>query len=119
MEWGSVRSAGRALVIRYPSGASPADIGGHGALKQWLEQRHQAFSEGARRYGLPLPRGVLLVGPQGTGKSLTAKAIAHGWAMPLLRLDVGRLTFLFVSVAGFIALRHGEDSLSPGFSLRA
>ena len=45
----------------------------------------------AMRYGLPLPRGVLLVGPQGTGKSLTAKAIAHSWSMPLLRLDVGRL----------------------------
>jgi len=82
----------RSELLEYcPSGASPADIGGHGALKQWLAQRHQAFSEGARRYGLPLPRGVLLVGPQGTGKSLTAKAIAHGWAMPLLRLDVGRL----------------------------
>ncbi|MBM5814931.1 MAG: AAA family ATPase, partial [Cyanobacteria bacterium M_DeepCast_100m_m1_067] len=54
-------------------------------------QRHMAFSEEAMRYGLPLPRGVLLVGPQGTGKSLTAKAIAHSWAMPLLRLDVGRL----------------------------
>jgi len=71
--------------------ATPADIGGLDALKHWLEQRHQAFSDEARRYGLPLPRGVLLVGPQGTGKSLTAKAIAHSWAMPLLRLDVGRL----------------------------
>ena len=65
-------------------------IGGLDALKAWLEQRHQAFSEEARRFGLPLPRGVLLVGPQGTGKSLTAKAIAGSWSMPLLRLDVGR-----------------------------
>ena len=74
-----------------PDSLRPADIGGLESLKLWLEQRHRAFSEEAARYGLPLPRGVLLVGPQGTGKSLTAKAIAHSWAMPLLRLDVGRL----------------------------
>jgi SpoVK/Ycf46/Vps4 family AAA+-type ATPase len=79
------------LLEYCPSEATPADIGGLEALKHWLEQRHMAFSEEAMRYGLPLPRGVLLVGPQGTGKSLTAKAIAHSWSMPLLRLDVGRL----------------------------
>ena len=79
------------LLEYCPSEASPADIGGLEALKHWLEQRHMAFSEEAMRYGLPIPRGVLLVGPQGTGKSLTAKAIAHSWSMPLLRLDVGRL----------------------------
>ena len=82
----------RSELLEYcPTEATPADIGGLDALKRWLEQRHMAFSDDARRYGLPLPRGVLLVGPQGTGKSLTAKAIAHSWAMPLLRLDVGRL----------------------------
>jgi hypothetical protein len=82
----------RSELLEYcPSEATPADIGGLDALKRWLEQRHLAFSDEARRYGLPLPRGVLLVGPQGTGKSLTAKAIAHSWSMPLLRLDVGRL----------------------------
>jgi hypothetical protein len=79
------------LLEYCPTEATPADIGGLEDLKLWLEQRHRAFSEEAARYGLPLPRGVLLVGPQGTGKSLTAKAIAHSWAMPLLRLDVGRL----------------------------
>ena len=79
------------LLEYCPSEASPADIGGLEALKHWQEQRPMAFSEEAMRYGLPLPRGVLLVGPQGTGKSLTAKAIAHSWSMPLLRLDVGRL----------------------------
>ncbi|MFO7629269.1 MAG: AAA family ATPase [Prochlorococcaceae cyanobacterium] len=82
----------RSELLEYcPSEATPADIGGLEALKHWLEQRRLAFSEEAQRYGLPLPRGVLLVGPQGTGKSLTAKAIAHSWSMPLLRLDVGRL----------------------------
>ncbi|MEB3166114.1 MAG: AAA family ATPase [Cyanobacteriota bacterium] len=82
----------RSELLEYcPSEATPADIGGLEALKHWLEQRHRAFGEEARAYGLPLPRGVLLVGPQGTGKSLTAKAIAHSWGMPLLRPDVGRL----------------------------
>ena len=73
------------------SDAGTESIGGLDALKTWLQQRHRAFSEEAQRFGLPLPRGVLLVGPQGTGKSLTAKAIARSWSMPLLRLDVGRL----------------------------
>ncbi|MGA0022577.1 MAG: AAA family ATPase, partial [Vulcanococcus sp.] len=62
----------RSELLEYcPTEATPADIGGLDALKRWLEQRHMAFSDDARRYGLPLPRGVLLVGPQGTGKSLT------------------------------------------------
>ena len=59
----------------------------------------------ARKFGLPLPRGVLLVGPQGTGKSLTAKAIAHSWSMPLLRLDVGRL---FAGLVGASEARTRE-----------
>ena len=85
--------------------ATPADIGGLDALKQWLEQRHRAFSDEARRFGLPLPRGVLLVGPQGTGKSLTARVIAHSWSMPLLRLDVGRL---FAGLVGASEARTRE-----------
>ena len=93
------------LLEYCPSEASPADIGGLEALKHWLEQRHMAFSEEAMRYGLPLPRGVLLVGPQGTGKSLTAKAIAHSWSMPLLRLDVGRL---FAGLVGASEARTRE-----------
>ena len=75
----------------FESDSSQNDIGGLFILKKWLNQRHQAFSSEAREYGLPLPKGVLLVGPQGTGKSLTAKAIAQSWSMPLLKLDVGRL----------------------------
>lgn len=74
-----------------PTQETIADIGGLDNLKEWLLRRGGAFSERARRYGLPYPRGVLLVGIQGTGKSLTAKAIAHQWHLPLLRLDVGRL----------------------------
>ncbi|MBC6423408.1 MAG: AAA family ATPase [Hormoscilla sp. SP5CHS1] len=75
----------------YPAKEDISDIGGLDNLKDWLLRRGGAFSEQARIYGLPHPRGLLLVGIQGTGKSLTAKAIAHHWHLPLLRLDVGRL----------------------------
>ncbi len=75
----------------YPATEQISDIGGLDNLKDWLLRRGGAFSERARSYGLPHPRGLLLVGIQGTGKSLTAKAIAHHWHLPLLRLDVGRL----------------------------
>ncbi|MBF2088757.1 MAG: AAA family ATPase [Synechococcales cyanobacterium K44_A2020_017] len=75
----------------YPAQEEMSDIGGLDNLKDWLLRRGNAFSDKARQYGLPYPRGLLLVGIQGTGKSLTAKAIAHHWHLPLLRLDVGRL----------------------------
>ncbi|HIE53157.1 MAG TPA: AAA family ATPase, partial [Armatimonadetes bacterium] len=67
------------------------DIGGLDVLKTWLRKRALAFSQRARRYGLPNPKGLLLVGIQGTGKSLSAKATAQLLRVPLLRLDVGRL----------------------------
>jgi SpoVK/Ycf46/Vps4 family AAA+-type ATPase len=75
----------------YPATENISDIGGLDNLKEWLVRRGGAFSERARQYGLPAPKGLLLVGIQGTGKSLTAKAIARHWHLPLLRLDVGRL----------------------------
>ncbi len=75
----------------YPAAEKISDIGGLDNLKDWLIKRGGSFSERARQYGLPHPRGLMLVGIQGTGKSLTAKAIAHYWHLPLLRLDVGRL----------------------------
>ena len=81
----------------FESKSSQDDIGGLKILKMWLKQRLRAFSKEARDYGLPIPKGVLLVGPQGTGKSLTAKSISKSWSMPLLRLDVGRL---FSSLVG-------------------
>jgi len=67
------------------------NVGGLENLKQWVRIRQDAFTEEARRYGIPNPKGVLLVGIQGTGKSLSAKTIAHEWRLPLLRLDTGRL----------------------------
>ena len=67
------------------------NLGGLNNLKAWLNKRKTAFSIQASHYGLPTPRGLLLIGIQGTGKSLTAKAIANYWQLPLLKLDVGKL----------------------------
>jgi len=67
------------------------NLGGLDNLKDWLRKRKTAFGLQASNYGLPTPRGLLLVGIQGTGKSLTAKAIANEWELPLLKLDVGKL----------------------------
>lgn len=68
-----------------------SDVGGLETLKDWLVKRRNAFSSRARDFGLPLPKGILLIGVPGTGKSLTAKAAGALWEMPLLRLDVGKI----------------------------
>ena len=99
----------------FETDSSQNDIGGLKILKIWLKQRYRAFSKEAREYGLPVPKGVLLVGPQGTGKSLTAKSISQTWSMPLLRLDVGRL---FSSLVGSSEARTREtisraEAMSP------
>jgi AAA+ superfamily predicted ATPase len=65
------------------------ELGGLEMLKKWVKNRKEAFSEEARRYGLPFPKGLLLLGVQGCGKSLTSKVIARHWELPLLRLDLG------------------------------
>jgi ATP-dependent 26S proteasome regulatory subunit len=75
----------------YPVAETLDDVGGMDVLKMWLNRRATAFTEEARAYGLPNPKGVMLVGIQGTGKSLVAKTIANLWQLPLLRMDVGRL----------------------------
>ncbi len=72
-------------------------VGGLDKLKDWLTKRRKAFTEAARAYGLPEPKGLLLIGVQGCGKSLTAKAVADLWQLPLLRLDVGRI---FAGIVG-------------------
>jgi SpoVK/Ycf46/Vps4 family AAA+-type ATPase len=68
-----------------------SDVGGLENLKDWLKKRMGSLSQRAEKYGLPTPRGLFLVGIQGTGKSLVAKAIANEWSLPLLKLDVGKL----------------------------
>jgi len=84
-----IRKSG--LLEYYPTEEKLGDVGGVENLKTWLGRRGSAFSEPARRFGLPEPKGLLLLGVQGCGKSLTAKAIASSWKMPLLRLDMGRI----------------------------
>jgi SpoVK/Ycf46/Vps4 family AAA+-type ATPase len=92
-----------------PPDAGLQQVGGLDALKAWLRTRGQAFSPEAARYGLEPPRGVLLIGVQGCGKSLTAKAIAAEWALPLLRLDAGALYDKFVGESEK-NLRRGLDT---------
>ncbi len=68
-----------------------SNVGGMDQLKEWLHRRGNAFSEKAERFGLPQPKGVLLTGIPGCGKSLIAKAVAGFWNMPLLKLDMGSI----------------------------
>lgn len=66
-------------------------VGGLDELKRWLKQRSNAFTERAREYGLPQPKGMLILGVPGCGKSLIAKTTSRLWGLPLLRLDMGRV----------------------------
>jgi SpoVK/Ycf46/Vps4 family AAA+-type ATPase len=91
------------------------NLGGLNNLKDWLKKRKTAFSIQASNYGLPTPRGLLLIGIQGTGKSLAAKAIANDWQLPLLKLDVGKL---FGGIVGESESRlrqmiHVAETISP------
>nr|YP_009391752.1 hypothetical protein [Acrosorium ciliolatum]ARW59896.1 hypothetical protein [Acrosorium ciliolatum] len=73
------------------------EIGGLNNLKKWLKMRSYTFSKKAQQYGIPKPRGILLTGIQGTGKSLCAKTISKQWNLPLLKLDVSKI---FASILG-------------------
>src|SRR6476659_3204775 len=84
-----IRKSG--LLEYYEHREEFSDVGGMETLKDWLVKRRNAFSSRARDFGLPLPKGILLIGVPGTGKSLTAKAVGALWQMPLLRLDVGKI----------------------------
>ena len=84
-----IRKSG--LLEYYDVSESLEVVGGLDKLKTWLAQRGMAFSQQARDFGLPEPRGLLLLGVQGCGKSLAAKAAATLWNLPLLKLDVGKI----------------------------
>ena len=90
-----IRKSG--ILEYYRASEAFNDVGGMDLLKDWMNQRTASFSGKAKAYGLPEPKGILLLGVQGCGKSLTAKAIASLWRLPLLRLDVGRI---FAGIVG-------------------
>ena len=79
------------ILDYYDQSESFADVGGLGRLRAWFQSRAAAFSSVARYAGLPLPKGVLLAGVPGCGKSLSARALAGAWRVPLVRLDIGRI----------------------------
>jgi AAA+ superfamily predicted ATPase len=84
-----IRKSG--LLDYYETTVKMDHVGGLEFLKDWLAKRALAFDDRAREYGLPHPKGVFLLGVQGCGKSLCAKAVSSLWRLPLLRLDVGRM----------------------------
>ena len=84
-----IRKSG--LLEYYSSNEDFASIGGLSVLKDWLKKRAVAFTVEAHAFGLPAPKGILLLGVQGCGKSLCAKAVSRVWQLPLLRFDMGRM----------------------------
>ena len=79
------------ILDYFPKNESLKDVGGMEVLKDWLFKRQKAYEKKARDFGLQEPKGLLLLGVPGCGKSLTAKSIASFWNMPLLRLDIGKV----------------------------
>ena len=84
-----IRKSG--LLEYYKTEDDFSSVGGLTVLKDWLNKRSVAFTDEARAFGLPAPKGILLLGVQGCGKSLCAKAVSRLWQLPLLRFDMGRM----------------------------
>lgn len=84
-------ASGSDLLEFYDLEEGVGDIGGLDALKEWMGRRAEAYSPRAREQGIPLPKGMLLLGVQGCGKSLTARATARLLSFPLIRLDIANL----------------------------
>ena len=84
-----IRKSG--ILDYFPKNENLKDVGGMDVLKDWLFKRQKAYEKKARDFGLQKPKGLLLLGVPGCGKSLTAKTIASFWNMPLLRLDIGKV----------------------------
>ena len=124
----TIRKSG--LLEFVPADVDLDDVGGLQNLKRWLAKRNNSWLAEAAEYGLPAPKGVLMTGVPGCGKSLTAKAVAAAWGLPLLRLDIGRV---FAGLVGSseqnmrTAIRTAEaiapcvlwiDEIEKGFSGR-
>lgn len=87
----------RSEVLEVMSGTEISDVGGLENLKDWLRKRALCFSQDAREFGIEAPKGIALIGPPGTGKSLCAKATANLLGLPLIKFDVSRI---FQSLVG-------------------
>ena len=74
-----------------PTDIKMSHVGGLGRFKRWANTRANGFTKEAREFGLPMPKGVLITGISGCGKSLIIQALANAWHLPLLRLDMGRV----------------------------
>ena len=84
-----IRKSG--ILEFYETHMDMSSVGGLDVLKDWFQKRSRAFEDDARAFGLPMPKGLLLLGIPGCGKSLTAKALGHQWQVPLLRLEALRM----------------------------
>lgn len=103
------------ILEYYHSDEKFSQIGGLDLLKEWLIKRTASFTEKARVYGLPQPKGILLLGVQGCGKSLCAKVVSSLWNLPLLRLDIGSVFSGIVGSSEYNIRRaiFMAESLSP------
>jgi hypothetical protein len=95
------------------SAERPEDLGGLSGFKAWMEERALAFDPDASRFGLPPPRGVLLVGVQGCGKSLAAKAAAASLGVPILRLDLPRVLGASGAEESLARALEAAEALAP------
>jgi len=105
----------RSEVLELEQSENMANVGGLEGLKEWVAMRRSCFGKDARAFGVDTPKGIALIGPPGTGKSLAAKAIADSLRLPLIRFDVSRV---FNSLVGSSEARVREalkmvDSMSP------
>lgn len=103
------------LLEYYPLEDNRFELGGFATLKAWLERARVGFTSEAKAFNLTPPRGIMLVGVPGCGKSLAAKAIAREWRLPLLKLDAGRLFDKFIgeSEKNFRKAIETAESLAP------